>query len=173
MEETGIGRRRDLRPPAIAFLDLTGFTRLAGAKGDEEAARLAVRLSDLVLEAAASRHGRAVKSLGDGVMLYFREPGEAVAAALDLVDATPMAGLPPSRVGITSGPIVFRDGDYFGSVVNMASRITDYARPNEVLLSEAVAELGPAAGTAFEELGVVELKGIRDPVRLFRAVRAN
>jgi class 3 adenylate cyclase len=173
MEETGIGRRRDLRPPAIAFLDLSGFTRLAGAKGDEEAARLAVRLSDLVQESAASRHGRAVKSLGDGVMLHFREPGEAVAAALDLVDATPMAGLPPSRVGITSGPVVFRDGDYFGRAVNMASRITDYARPSEVLLSEAVAELGAPAGTAFEELGVVELKGIGDPVRLFRAVRAN
>jgi class 3 adenylate cyclase len=173
MEETGIGRRRDLRPPAIAFLDLSGFTRLAGAKGDDEAARLAVRLSDLVQESAASRQGRAVKSLGDGVMLHFREPGEAVAAALDLVDAVPRAGLPPARVGLSSGPVVFRDGDYFGRAVNMASRITDYARPSEVLLSEAVAESGAPAGTAFEELGVVELKGIADPVRLFRAVRAN
>jgi adenylate cyclase len=173
MEETGIGRRRDLRPPAIAFLDLSGFTRLAGAKGDEEAATLAVRLSDLVQESAISRHGRAVKSLGDGVMLHFREPADAVTAALDLIDATPVAGLPPARVGITSGPLVFRDGDYFGRAVNMASRITDYARPSEVLLSEAVAELGAPAGTAFEELGVVELKGIPEPIRLFRAVRAN
>lgn len=173
MEETGIGRRRDLSPPAIAFLDLSGFTRLAGAKGDEEAAKLAVRLSDLVQESAASRHGRAVKSLGDGVMLHFRDSGEAVAAALDLVDATPMAGLPPARVGITSGPVVFRDGDYFGRAVNMASRITDYARPSEVLLSEAVAESGAPGGTAFEEVGVVELKGIPEPVRLFRAVRAT
>jgi class 3 adenylate cyclase len=55
----------------------------------------------------------------------------------------------------------------------MASRITDYARPSEVLLSEAVAELDTPAGTAFEELGVVELKGIPDPVRLFRAVRTS
>jgi len=55
----------------------------------------------------------------------------------------------------------------------MASRITDYARPSEVLLSEAVAELGAPAGTVFEELGVVELKGIPEPARLFRAVRAN
>ena len=126
---------------------LSGFTRLAGAKGDEEAAKLAVRLSDLVQESAASRHGRAVKSLGDGVMLHFRDSGEAVAAALDLVDATPMAGLPPARVGITSGPVVFRDGDYFGRAVNMASRITDYARPSEVLLSEAAAESGAPGGT--------------------------
>jgi adenylate cyclase len=173
MEETGIGRRRDLHPPAIAFLDLSGFTGLTGVEGDEEAAKLALRLSDLVQESTASRRGRAVKSLGDGVMLHFREPSEAVAAALDLVDAVPMAGLPPVRAGIASGPVVFRDGDYFGRAVNMASRITDYARPSEVLVSETVAELGAPTGSAFEELGAVELKGIREPVRLFRAIRAT
>ncbi len=170
MEETGIGRRRDLRPPAIAFLDLSGFTSLTGSRGDEEAARLAVRLSDLVQESTASRGGRAVKSLGDGVMLYFREPTEAVSVALDLVEAIPASGLPPARVGITSGPVVFRDGDYFGRAVNTASRITDYARPGEILVSETVAESGTAAGGVFEDLGVVELKGIHEPVRLFRAI---
>lgn len=79
-------------------------------------------------------------------MLHFREPGQAVAAALDLVDATPMAGLPPSRVGMTSGPVVYRDGDYFGRAVNMASRITDCARPSEVLPSEAVPNWEPPPG---------------------------
>jgi adenylate cyclase len=172
MEGTGIGRRRDLRPPAIAFIDLSGFTGLTGARGDEEAARLAVRLSDLVQESTASRRGRAVKTLGDGVMLHFREPSDAVSTALDLVDAIPQAGLPPARVGIASGPVVFREGDYFGRAVNMASRITDYARANEVLVSEAVAEPGEPGASAFEDLGMVELKGIREPVRLFRAVRA-
>jgi adenylate cyclase len=173
MEETGIGRRRDVNPPAVGFLDLSGFTALTGAKGDEEAAKLAVRLSDLVQESTASHHGRAVKSLGDGVMLHFRDPSEAVFAALDLIDAIPQAGLPPARVGITSGPVVFRDGDYFGRAVNLASRITDYARPNEVLVSEAVAESGAPIGSAFEDLGIVELKGMREPVRLFRAVRTT
>jgi adenylate cyclase len=173
MEETGIGRRRDFHPPAIAFLDLSGFTGLTVARGDEEAAKLAVRLSDLVQETTASRRGRAVKSLGDGVMLHFREASDAVSTALELADAIPQAGLPPARVGITSGPVVFRDGDYFGRAVNMAARITDYARPSEVLVSETVADSGAAPGSAFEELGVVELKGIRDPVRLFRAIRAN
>lgn len=171
MEETGIGRRRDPHPPAIGFLDLSGFTALTGTKGDEEAARLAVHLSDLVQESTASRGGRAVKSLGDGVMLHFRDPDEAVAAALDLVDAIPEGGLPPARVGIAVGPVVFRDGDYFGQAVNMASRITDYARPSEVLVSETVAESAAAPGTTFEDLGVVELKGIREPVRLLRATR--
>ena len=57
--------------------------------------------------------------------------------------------------------------------MNTASRITDYARPSEVLVSETVAESGTAAGSLFEDLGVVELKGISEPVRLFRAVRAT
>jgi class 3 adenylate cyclase len=172
MEETGIGRRRDLSLPAIAFIDLSGFTRLTGSEGDEEAARLAVRLSNLVQESTASRRGRTVKTLGDGVMLHFREPNEAVWTALELVEAIPQAGLPAARVGISSGPVVFREGDYFGSAVNVASRITDYARPNEVLVSDAVAQSGGPGTTAFEDLGMVELKGIPEPVRLFRAVRA-
>jgi adenylate cyclase len=173
MEETGIGRRRDLHPPAIAFVDLSGFTRLTGTEGDDEAAKLALRLSDLVQETAASRGGRSVKSLGDGVMLHFHEPGEAVAAALELVEAVPQAGLPEARVGITAGPVVFREGDYFGSSVNTAARITDYARPNEVLVSEAVADSSPRHGAVFEDLGVVELKGLSEPVRIFRATSAT
>ena len=172
MEETGIGRRRDVHPPAIGFLDLSGFTALTQAHGDDQAAKLAVRLYDLVQETATARGGRAVKFLGDGVMLHFREPSDAVAAALDLVDAIPDAGLPQARVGITAGPVVFRDGDYFGSAVNIAARMTDYARPGEVLVSETVAELGATAVSAFEDLGVVQLKGLRDRVRVFRAIRA-
>jgi class 3 adenylate cyclase len=173
MEETGIGRRRELHPPAIGFLDLSGFTALTLVEGDEAAAKLAVRLSDIVQETTTARGGRVVKSLGDGVMLHFGESSEAVAAALDLVDTIPKAGLPPARIGITAGPVVFRDGDYFGRVVNTAARMTDYARPGEVLVSEAVVDSGAAAGSAFEELGVVELKGIREPVRLFRAIPAT
>ena len=101
-------------------------------------------------------------------MLHFHDPGEAVSAALDLVAAIPAAGLPPARVGITSGPVIYRDGDYFGRAVNTASRITDYARPGEVLVSETVAESGTSSRSVFEDLGVVELKGIQEPVRLFR-----
>src|SRR4029450_3396764 len=111
---------------------------------------LAVLLSDLVQESTASRRGQTVKTLGDGVMLHFRDPNEAVSTALERVDAIPQAGLPAARVGISSGPVVFREGDYFGSAVNMASRITDYARPNEVLVSEAVAQSEGQATNAFE-----------------------
>ena len=94
-------------------------------------------------------------------MLHFRESSDAVAAALDLVDAIPDAGLPQARVGIWPGLSLFRDGDYFGSAVNIAARMNDYARPGEVLVSETVVELGATAVSAFEDLGVVQLKGLR------------
>jgi adenylate cyclase len=170
MEETGIGRRRDPQPPAIVFLDLSGFTRLTGARGDEEAAHLSLELSHVVEASLRERRGRSIKSLGDGFMLHFRDPADAVAASLELVETVPDAGLPPARVGISAGPVVFRDGDYFGRTVNLAARIADYARPREVLTAEAVAA-APCDAT-FEEIGTVELKGIGDPVRLFRALRS-
>jgi adenylate cyclase len=130
-----------------------------------------LELSEVVEEKLRGRRGRSIKSLGDGFMLHFRDPADAVAASLELVEAVPEAGLPPARVGISAGPVVRRDGDYFGRTVNLAARIADYARPREVLAAETVAEVSPDA--VFEEIGIVELKGIADPVRLFRALRAG
>ena len=71
-------------------------------------------------------------------------------------------------MGIDSGRVVFRDGDYYGRTVNVASRITEYAGPGDVLVSEAVASALPER-SGLEELGPVELKGLREPVSLYRA----
>ena len=103
-------------------------------------------------------------------MFHFREPAGAVAAALSLVDEAPASGLPPARVGIHAGPVVFREGDYFGRAVNLAARIADYARPGEVLVSEAVREW-TGSDFLFEPVGPTELKGIPGPVDLYRAAR--
>jgi adenylate cyclase len=101
-------------------------------------------------------------------MLHFADPGLAVAAARDLVDGAPGAGLPPARVGIDSGRVVFRDGDYYGQTVNVAARVTEYAGPGDVLVSEAVAT-ALTDRARLEELGPIELKGLREPVALYRA----
>lgn len=135
LERAGLARRRPVRPPAIAFLDLTGYTKLTEERGDRAAAKLAGRLVEMVHEFAHRRGGRAVKLLGDGVMFHFPEPGQAVRCGLELVDRIPRVGLPQARVGLHSGPVVFQDGDYFGGTVNIAARITDYARPGEVLVT--------------------------------------
>jgi adenylate cyclase len=170
LEKAGVSPTRPTHPPAISFLDLTGFARLTEESGDLVAAELAGRLADLV-ELTAKRHGgRPVKLLGDGVMFHFPDPAGAVLCGLDLVERTPQASLPPSRVGIDAGPVVARDGDYFGRTVNLAARIADYAGPSEVIVSDAVSAAGPVEGVTFSRIGRIELKGLLEPVMLHRAL---
>src|SRR5439155_25523861 len=111
------------RPPAICFLDITGYTRLTQERGDAAAAELAETLAKLVKRASVKHCGRAVKWLGDGVMFYFRDPGPGVLAALEMVDGIVEAGLPPAHVGRHAGPVIVQEGDYYGQTVNMAPRI--------------------------------------------------
>jgi len=154
------------QPPAICFLDLTGYTRLTDQFGDEAAAELAGRLSRMV-QAASSKHGgRPVKWLGDGVMFYFPEPAGGVRAALEMVANARIADLPPAHVGLHAGPVLFQEGDYFGRTVNLAARIADYARQGEVLVSQDVVDASSHTALDFREIGPVELKGIPEPVRL-------
>jgi adenylate cyclase len=174
LERAGLARRRPVRPPAIAVLDLTGYTKLTEERGDRAAAELAGRLVEMVHEFAHRRGGRAVKLLGDGVMFHFPEPGQAVRCGLELVDRIPRVGLPQARVGLHSGPVVFQDGDYFGGTVNIAARITDYARPGEVLVSDqVVADTDRLEAVRFEPVGPVSLKGLSAPITLFTAVHAD
>jgi adenylate cyclase len=155
--------------PAIAFLDISGFTGLTEEQGDEAAVALVGALEELVEEVVRRHRGKIVKRLGDGVMLHFADPTLALAAARDLVDGAPGAGLPPARVGIDAGRVVFRDGDYYGRTVNVAARITEYAGPGDVLVGETVAMALPD-GAQLEELGPVALKGLREPVALYSAI---
>jgi adenylate cyclase len=170
LEQAGLYRRMD-RPPAMCFLDLTGYTRLTEERGDEAAADLAARLAGLVRRSAQEHDGTPVKWLGDGVMFYFREPGDAVLAAVEMVAVVGRHGLPPAHVGIHAGPVIFQDGDYFGRTVNLAARIAEYARPGEVLVSQEVIDAADAAPVSFVEIGPVELKGVPETLRLYTARR--
>jgi adenylate cyclase len=174
LERAGLARRRPVRPPAIAFLDLTGYTKLTEERGDRAAAELAGRLVEIVHEFAHRRGGRVVKLLGDGVMFHFPEPAQAVRCGLGLVDRLPQLGLPPARVGLHSGPVVFQHGDFFGRTVNIAARITDHARPGEVLVSDqVVADADPQEAVRFEPVGPVSLKGLSAPITIYTAVHAD
>jgi adenylate cyclase len=172
LQESGIEVARPERPPAIAFLDLSGFTRLTEEAGDEEAVLLATALTELVRTVPSEYGGTAVKLLGDGVMLHFPDPAAAVHCALRLIAAAEERGLPAARVGIHAGPVVFRDGDYYGRTVNVAARISDYARPREVLVSDALGrELGADESLDVDEIGPVALKGLSDRLPLFSVRR--
>jgi class 3 adenylate cyclase len=168
LEQAGLYRRLE-RPPAMCFLDITGYTRLTEERGDEAAADLAARLAGLVRRCSLEHGGTPFKWLGDGVMFYFRQPGAAVLAALEMAEVVGSHGLPPAHVGIHAGPVVFQDGDYFGRTVNLAARIADYARPGEVLVSQEVVDAADQAPVTFAEIGPVELKGVPGTLRLYTA----
>lgn len=172
MEERGMTPAQPKRPPAIAFLDLTGYTALAEEHGDEAAAELAVGLAGVVDEAAREYGGRPVKWLGDGVMFHFADPARAVVGGLELIEQTESAVSVPARIGINAGAVVAQEGDYFGRTVNVAARIADYARPHEVLVSEEARQSADAADVRFELIGDVPLKGVSRSVRLHRVTRA-
>jgi adenylate cyclase len=170
LEQAGLYSRLE-RPPAMCFLDITGYTRLTEERGDAAAADLAARLATLVRRSAQEHGGTPVKWLGDGVMFYFREPSDAVLAAVEMVEMVGRQGLPPAHVGIHAGPVIFQEGDYFGRTVNLAARIAEYARPGEVLASQEVVDAADAGPVTFTEIGPVELKGVPGPLRLHTAHR--
>lgn len=154
-------------PPAVAFIDLSGFTRATEERGDEMAVRFATTLQREA-EAAAKRHdGRLVKLLGDGAMLWFPDAERGVLASLAAVQAMSTGALPP-HAGVHTGPVIERDLDLFGRTVNLASRIADAAGPGEVLVSQAVVESVALPQLRFDRTNGVELKGVPEPVVLFR-----
>ena len=160
-------------PPAVSFLDLTGYSRLTEEQGDEAAADLAAELRALVRRSTLEHAGESVKWLGDGVMFYFSDPTNSVLAAFDMVEVVVAHQLPPARVGIHAGPVIFQEGDYFGRTVNVAARIADYARPGEVLVSQEVVDAASGTQLTFHEIGPVELKGVAGAVSLHTAHRAD
>jgi adenylate cyclase len=167
--EAVVAEERPQRPPAMCFLDLAGYTRLTEERGDRAAAALASSLADLVERVSLPHGGQPVKWLGDGVMFHFKRPGQGVVAALEMVEQTRQAGLPPAHVGLHAGPVVFQDGDYFGRTVNLAARIAGHAGPGQVLVSDQVVAECAGGGVAFDPIGPVPLKGVTDPVPLHRA----
>ena len=88
-----------------------------------------------------------------------------------MVQGVAAQSLPPARVGIHAGPVVFQEGDYFGRTVNIAARIAEYARPGEVLVSQEVVDVSAGAPVTFMEVGPVELKGVLDTLRLYTVRR--
>jgi class 3 adenylate cyclase len=173
MEERGITPKQAKRPPAIAFLDLAGYTALAEERGDEAAAALASDLAGVVHEAAQTQGCRPVKWLGDGVMFHFGDPSSAILSGIELIERTESAIAVPARIGINAGAVIAQEGDYFGRTVNIAARIADYARPHEVLVSEEAKRSASVSDVDFELIGDVPLKGVSRSVRLHKATRVR
>ena len=149
------------------FADLVGYTALSVEQGDEHAAEVATRFQREVRVLAARHGATVVKSLGDGAMVKADDADDAVRLGLAL--AKGVDGIPPVRVGVNTGPAVERDGDFFGSAVNLAARLSQAARGGEVLLTDATRAAARRRGTKLEERGARTFRNTRDPVVVFAA----
>jgi adenylate cyclase len=170
MERQG-GQPPGSREVAVCFADLVGFTRLGEEVPPDQLGRLAVRLEALATE-VAEPPVRLVKTIGDAAMLSSAEPEPLLSACLALIEAADAEGedFPQLRAGAAWGPALLRAGDWFGRPVNLASRITSIARPGS-LLSDTGLRDSASGGFSYSFAGERRLKGIRDPVKLFRVRR--
>ncbi|MGZ6778993.1 MAG: adenylate cyclase regulatory domain-containing protein [Mycobacterium sp.] len=171
--ERAAGKLPGAREVTVCFADLVGFTRLGEAVPPEELEHLANRLSALARDVAAPPV-QFIKTIGDAVMFVSTDAVALLRAALELLGAAEKEDLPQIRIGLAAGSAVRRAGDWFGSPVNLASRVTAVARPGAVLVTEAVHEqIGDSDEFAWSFAKARHLKGIKGEVKLYRARAAN
>jgi adenylate cyclase len=152
---------------AFCFVDLTGFTRYTEEEGDEEAFDLVERFVETV-EATLPAEATIVKTIGDEVMIVSPDPMTLTEWAVGFL--TLFQERPQPRVGVHYGRAVYRDGDYFGTEVNLSHRVVARALGGEVMVTTAVVDgIGRSDYLAFDPIGEVDLKGFPQPVELFVA----
>lgn len=166
------GSIRGAREISVCFADLVGFTRLGEDIDPAELGHVAGRLTDIALEVIVPPV-RLVKTIGDAVMLVGPpEVDPLLDSALSLVERTDAEGeeLPQLRAGVACGEALGRGGDWYGRPVNLASRVTAYARPGSVLATNEVHDLAQGDYN-WSQAGLRRFKGIREPVGLMRVRR--
>ena len=153
----------------IVFVDIASFTELTEAGGDHTAVQVLDRIDVTVRPMLVEHRGKLVKQVGDGFMLAFRDAADALRFALATQAALARdPDLPAIRVGINTGPALYRTGDYLGGAVNVAARVVNSAMAGQILLTEPVAKAASDAGIPVEELGVRMMRGVDDPLALYR-----
>jgi class 3 adenylate cyclase len=168
----------DARDPgirAIVFTDVVNSTTLTQLLGDEAALAVLGIHDTIVRDALSALGGREIKHTGDGIMASFISPANAVRCAIQIqrgldkhAKANPDRSL-KVRVGAAAGEPVEQHNDLFGTTVQLASRLCTHAQPEQILVSNAIAELCLGKGLLFEDLGEVTLKGFGSPVRAHAA----
>jgi adenylate cyclase len=171
--ERATGRLPGSRQVAIAFADLAGFTRLGEILPPEDLQRVAGRLGELAHDVAVPPVSF-VKTIGDAVMFVSTDTDRLIAALLDLIDLAAAHDLPQLRAGVATGLAVSRAGDWYGSPVNIASRVTGLARAGTVVVTASARKtVGTAEGLEWSPAGAQHLRGVPGRVRLYRVSRAS
>jgi adenylate cyclase len=151
----------------VAFADLAGYTRYTEEEGEEQALSYVERFIDAVADTLPD-DARIVKSIGDEVMIIGQETADLVDWAVGFLRL--WEERPAPRIGVHRGATIYRDGDYFGRDVNLASRVVARAQGGEVLVtSTTVDAIDRDEHLEFEAIGEVKLKGFDEPEQLCRA----
>ena len=168
--QSGVSRR-ELARLAIGFVDLVGSTTLQARLDPADLGAQVTRFETRAFEVIAAGGGRLVKFIGDEIMVAAIDPVAGSRIVLDLVEAFTDDGTQP-RGGLVFGEVLFRHGDYYGPVVNLAARLVDTAIPGEVLVDASVAEEAKDEGLSFEPAGRRQVKGFDAPVAVWSLASA-
>jgi class 3 adenylate cyclase len=172
------GGGADARDPGIRtvlFTDVVNSTTLTQLLGDDAALALLGVHDTIVRDALSALGGREIKHTGDGIMASFVSVAAAVRCAIQIQRELAKHAQKKSehalkvRVGAAVGEPVEQNNDLFGSTVQLAARLCSHAQPEQILVSNAIAELCLGKGLSFEDLGEVTLKGFGSPVRAHAA----
>ena len=166
---------RDPGIRTILFTDVVNSTTLTQLLGDEGALAVLGVHDSIVRDALSALGGREIKHTGDGIMASFVSPAGAVRCAIQIqrglekhAQANPQNPL-KVRVGAAAGEPVEQHNDLFGCTVQLAARLCAHAQPEQILVSNAIAELCIGKGLSFQDVGEVTLKGFGSPVRAHAA----
>jgi adenylate cyclase len=171
--ELAEGRLSGSDEVTIAFADLVGFTRLGESLDIEQIGDLSGRLFELASNVARPPV-RLVKMIGDAAMFASRESEPLLDAVLGLVESAGTEEIPSLRAGVARGQALGRGGDWYGRPVNLASRITNFARPDSLVVDQAVKDsIANTNGRPFDFsfAGRRHFKGIEGEVPVHRVRR--
>jgi adenylate cyclase len=157
---------RSLSRLAVGFVDLVGFTPISSHAAPSELLELIGRFEVLAFDVAAAHDGRVVKHIGDEIMFVALDVAAGFAIAESLTQAFDAEGIEP-RAGLAFGDVISRYGDYYGPVVNLASRLADLAVPKEVLVDAATAAAANNTSVVLQPAGRRLLKGFDGPVEVY------
>jgi class 3 adenylate cyclase len=171
----GGSNERDPGIRTVLFTDVVNSTTLTQSLGDKAALAIVGVHDAIVRNALSALGGREVKHTGDGIMASFVSAASAVRCAIQIQRELDKHAQKNSghtlkvRVGAAAGEPVEQNNDLFGSTVQLAARLCAHAQPEQILVSNAIAELCLGKGLLFEDVGEVTLKGFNSPVRAHAA----
>jgi adenylate cyclase len=151
---------------AIAFADLAGYTRMTEEEGEQTAVDAVERFVDAV-EVTLPDEARVIKTIGDEAMIVGSDPASLTDWAVGF--QTMQTERPLPRIAVHYGVAMYRDGDYYGRDVNIASRMAARSAGGEVLVTRPIVDAVPAPHLEFERIGEVRLKGFNESTEVFIA----